>query len=86
MSKLAACLARIVWWWSLWFMRRPWMKRLQRGAMGLVPPPRRPRARDSFIRQNRFARRYGLITLTVSLNLLFASVLLTVCFQFALYL
>jgi hypothetical protein len=86
MSRFAAFLARLVWGWSLWLMRRPWMKRLQRGAENLVPERRRPSVRASTARQNRFARRYGLGILTVSINLLLASMALTACFYVALYL
>ncbi|MGV3618392.1 MAG: hypothetical protein ACO1SV_23955 [Fimbriimonas sp.] len=85
MSRLASILSRIVWWWALWLMRRSWMKRLQRRAENWLPERKRPAARASVLRQNRFARRYGLKILNVSISLVMASVLLTGCFHLALY-
>lgn len=85
MSRLAGILSRFVWWWSLWLMRRPWMKRLQRKAFNLLPERRRAASRASILRQNRFARRWGLPILNVAITLLLASAALTVCFQVALY-
>lgn len=80
MSRLAAALARYVWAWSLWLMRRPWMKALQRRGEGLLPEPWRAGARASHIRQNRLARRMGLPMITFAMNLILASVALTLCY------
>lgn len=85
MSRLAGILSRIVWWWSLWLMRRPWMKGLQRKAINLIPKHRRAKSRASILRQNRFARRWGLPVINLSITLLLASIVLSACFQVALY-
>lgn len=80
MIAIATQIARNVWSAMLWFMRRPWMRRLQRGSVKLLPEgPRRDRAWARIRRQERFARKYGLRILTwvvtaclVSIALLFA--------------
>jgi hypothetical protein len=61
----------------LWLMRRPWMKRLQRRWLLMVPEHKREAAWDSVVRQNWFARKYGLKMLTLSYNLLLGSILIT---------
>jgi hypothetical protein len=61
----------------LWMMRRPWMKRLQRAAEGLVPERKRERVKVSMNRQNRWARRVGLRLLTFSFNVLLGSMIVT---------
>jgi len=81
MSAIAKKLARVLWWYMLWFMRRPWMKRLQRHFFAPSLNGRVRQASESFKRQNRWARRWGLRMLTVSMNVLIASVLLTVIFE-----
>lgn len=86
MSALARLLARRLWWALLWLMRRPWMKRLHRATAAWLPEGARRRARRSIVRQNRLARRYGLMTLTFSFNLLLASLALTLTFMAALHL
>jgi len=77
MSMLARILARLLWANMLWTMRRPWMKRLQTASLNLFRGERRERARESLIRQNRWARRTGLTLLTFSFNMLLASMILT---------
>lgn len=77
MNTLARYLARLIWGNLLWTMRRPWMKRLQRAATSLVPAERRDRMRQSVIKQNKWARRYGFTLLAVSLNMLLASAIVT---------
>jgi uncharacterized membrane protein YdfJ with MMPL/SSD domain len=62
------------------------MKRLQRKAFNLVPERRRAASRASILRQNRFARRWGLSIINIAITFLLASAALTVCFQLALYL
>ena len=49
-------------------MRRPPVKRFRRGFTRFLPEAKRQRAWDSVRRQDRFARRYGLTVLTISLN------------------
>ncbi len=85
MSALAAWMARRLWTAMLWLLRRRWMKGLQRGSAQMLPPRMRQGARASIARQNRFARRYGLSMLTVSLNLLLASLALTLAYFVALH-
>jgi hypothetical protein len=65
-------------------MRRPWMSRLQRRSLLLFPAAARERTWKSMVRQNRFARRYGLRILVVAVNILLASIVITVCFLMAL--
>ena len=60
----------------LWVMRRDWMKRIQRGMFALIPATARASVYRRHVRQNRFARRYGLRILTMSLNLLLGTILL----------
>lgn len=77
MSAIAHWIARQLWWGMLWFMRRPWMKRLQRASTRIFGPAREARARESLKRQNAFALRYGLRILTVAVMVLLASALIT---------
>ncbi len=86
MSAIAKYLARHLWGAMLWLMRRPWIKFLQRKSWHIFPASMQPRARVSFNRQNRFARRYGLRMLTATISLFLASMAVTACFMFALYL
>jgi hypothetical protein len=84
MYWLAHRSARITWFWMLWFMRRPWIKNLQRKSVLLIPPAFRERAAASSQEQNEFARKYGLTILTYSFLVLYASLALTLCFQLVL--
>ncbi len=78
MNRIALFLARRLWWGMLWLMRRRWMRRLQRAAIDLSPEgPKRERARQSLLDQERLARRWGLPLLTFSLRMLMLSILLT---------
>jgi hypothetical protein len=77
MSAIAARLARVLWFYMLWLMRRPWMKALQRRSMGFFRVRENPRKWEHFKKQNRWARRWGLPMLVFSINLLLGSVLLT---------
>ena len=61
----------------LWLMRRRWIRRLQRGMIGAVPPAARPKFHAMFLAQERFARRHGLRTLTLVVGLFFVSVAFT---------
>ncbi len=70
----------------LWFMRRPWMKRLQRASTKWFGPEREAKAWESLKRQNAFALRYGLRILTFAINLLLASILITGSFYLLGYL
>jgi hypothetical protein len=86
MSRLADILARWLWAYSLWLIRRPWMKRLQRSALSLVPEGRRAASTEGIRRQNRFARRYGKRILSFAIACMLASLMLTFTFQLALLL
>lgn len=85
MSAIANWLARHTWYWMLYFMRRPWMKRLQHRWLRPVEGERYMRFPDKFIRQNRFARRFGLPLLTLTINLFLASVAITGAYFLAIY-
>jgi len=78
MSALADEMARLLWWYLLWLMRRPWMKRIQRRWLGWVRESRRQGAVKAVKSQNKLARRWGYKTLRLVMNLLLASVLVTV--------
>jgi hypothetical protein len=82
--RLARFLARRLWWGMLWYMRRPWMKYLQRRSIYLWPPSMREKAQRSFARQNNFARRHGLTLLTGAIGLFLASLTFTLTYQAAL--
>lgn len=60
----------------LWFMRRPWMKRLQLASTRWRGPEHERAMRDSLARQNAFARKIGLTIVTISINLLVGSVMI----------
>lgn len=67
MTPLADWLARRTWWACLWFIRRPWVRRLQRFSTDWRRnPDARARARAGLIRQEQFARRHGLRVLRVT--------------------
>ncbi|MBI1755666.1 MAG: hypothetical protein HYR64_00985 [Fimbriimonas ginsengisoli] len=80
MSKIAHRFARLVWYGCLWLMRRPWMKRLQRSSRRLFPPALQGRAQESLLRQNRFARRFGLRILTVLFTFMLGYMALVVAY------
>jgi hypothetical protein len=85
MSAVANYLARHCWYWMLYFMRRPWMKRLQRRWLQSVEGEPHKRFPDSFIKQNRFARRVGLRLLSFTITMFLASVFITGAYYLALY-
>ena len=70
----------------LWFLRRPPVKRFRARSHLLLPERARENARRNIVRQDRFARRYGLKVLTVSFFFLTASVLLSFTAMVALHL
>jgi hypothetical protein len=83
LNSVSTYLARQLWWWMLWLMRRPWMKRLQRASMRWAGSDRESRLRQSLIRQNAFARHVGLWVLTFSINLLLGSIVVIGAFAAA---
>ncbi|MFI5384666.1 MAG: hypothetical protein ACHQ50_00960 [Fimbriimonadales bacterium] len=80
MSDVARWLARIVWWSMMRFMRIPWVRRMRRRWLAIVPASTARR----MIRQDRFARRHGQAVLAFSLTLLLASMAITGCYFLAL--
>ena len=81
MSAFARYLARQLWWGMLWLMRRPAILRLQRASIAWLPAPAQARAVNSLHRQNRFARKYGLGSLTVMFNFLLASIAISATYE-----
>lgn len=60
----------------LWFMRRPWMKRLQLASTRWRGPKHEKAMLHSLARQNAFARKIGLPVVTMAINLLVGSVMI----------
>lgn len=68
-------------------MRRPFIKRLQRASLTWFKEgQKREKARQSMVKQERFARRYGLLVVTWSIRLMLLSLTLTWGFRLVLYL
>lgn len=65
----------------LWYMRRPMIRRMQRAAPRLLPERMRPRAREKYLAQERWARRYGLRVIHSMLLVLLISIGMTLIFQ-----
>jgi hypothetical protein len=63
--KVSRFLARIIWAWMLWLVRRPLMKRLQALSPMMLPKSMRARGIETMKRQNAFARKHGLTWLTM---------------------
>jgi hypothetical protein len=78
MFGLSHWVARRVWGFSLWLLRRRPLKRLRRSWVLLLPPRLREPAWRAHVRQDRFARRYGVPILTVSFVVFFASLIVAV--------
>lgn len=74
-----------MWFWMLHLMRRPWMRRLQAASIAWMPERGQVKARASLVRQNRWARRWGLPLLTFAVNVFLASVILTAVFYAVLW-
>lgn len=69
--------ARRIWWCMLWYMRRPFMRRMQRAAINLYRPEKREKARLTMIKQEKFARRIGLPVLRFVLKFFVLSVVIS---------
>lgn len=65
--------ARRLWYFLLWFMRRPVMRRAQRRMLSFLPEGRRDKALKNIHRQNDFARRIGLNLMRTMVSILFLS-------------
>ncbi len=74
-------LARQVWGGMLWIMRRPVIRRAQRGSVNLFPERMRPWARENYLSQERWARRYGLRLITLVVRLFVLSVAATAIYM-----
>lgn len=86
MNFLAVPLARMLWAGMLWFMRRRWMRRIQRNSVKLFPDgPNRDRAWKNFRSRERFARRYGLRILTFVINCCLYSIAILMIYSFLTY-
>ena len=83
MSALANDMARLLWWYMLWLMRRPWMKALQRRWLTWVRESRRENAKRAVKRQNAWARKWGLPLLRGAMTVLLISVLITITYLIA---
>lgn len=59
MIEIARWMGDRLWYLLLWIMRRPLIKRLERGSFRLMPGKWRSRAWENHKRQNAFARRWG---------------------------
>ncbi|QYK54086.1 MAG: hypothetical protein KF824_04120 [Fimbriimonadaceae bacterium] len=77
-------IARRIWWGMLWYMRRPFIRRLQRAAINLAKPEKREQARQTMIKQEKFARRIGLPLITFVVRFFFLSAALTYLTMFIL--
>ncbi len=76
MGWLGRTLARAVWAWMLWLMRRPPIKRTRRWVVAHAPS----RIAESIVRQDRLALRVGERLLTVVFNLVLLSLFLQACY------
>ena len=81
MSAIARWMARHLYFWCLWIAKHPAVHRIQRHMMGRMTPEKRRKAELNLYRQNRFARRIGLPMLTVMMNLILASIIISVVFR-----
>jgi len=86
MGWLAHWLADRTWACMLWLMRRPATKALRRQLLARFPAHRRDRISESWIRQDRFARRIGRRLLYWSFLALLASIAVTTTYLGALWL
>lgn len=85
MSAIARVLARWLWYWMLWLMRRPAVRRMQLRSAHVFGKGREAEVLASMRRQDRLARKYGLRIITVCTNVLVASVLVTGTYMLVLY-
>ena len=86
MLDIAKFLARRLWYGMLWLIRRPWVRRWQRASYRMLPPRIRDRAWQVHLKQERFARKWGLPTLTVAIAVLMFSIALTMVYWFVVWL
>jgi len=60
MGRLSYEIARFIWALLLWIIRRPTIKRIRQQLPNRLPGPMREGASDSMLRQDKFARKYGI--------------------------
>jgi hypothetical protein len=87
MSKLASWLARITWFWIIYWMRRPWMRRAHMAPLKWIQSEsKRAKFIASYQSQNKLARRIGLPMLRFIYLIFLAVMALQVAYSFAMYL
>ncbi len=86
MIGIAREMARATWAALLWWLRRPAVRWARRNWVRLLPARFRERALRSLYAHDRFARRYGVASLTAMFTLLLGSVLLSLAALFVTYL
>lgn len=86
MYRFARRIARILWWASLWLMRRRWIRKLQRASIRWLPPQQAEKARLNLVRQNALGRRIGLRLITVMVTLFLISLAIQLVYSSAIYL
>lgn len=69
----ASSIARLLWAWILWFMRRPTIKEARRRIPNWLPPSKRAAAWDRIRAQDRWAMKHGRRILTFAVNVLLIS-------------
>jgi hypothetical protein len=74
--SISEWLARRIWFAMLWWMRRPWLKRIRR-TLPFIPEHKRAEAWRRIKAQDAWARKHGLSIVTVAVNVMLASLLFT---------
>jgi hypothetical protein len=83
MRRTSVLVARSIWWSALWFIRWRPIRRMRRLSWAMLPEPHSSRVRRSITRQDRVARRYGLLFVTLcvqfTLSWMFLASVLLAC-------
>lgn len=77
LNPLAYWMARQTWGAILWWMRRPFIKRLRRNTPNLLPEHMRKRAWENMKAHDAWAMKHGVTLLTVAINIFMMSVVFT---------
>jgi hypothetical protein len=77
MTQCAHWLARHVWWFLLWFLRRPAIKLFRATAHQRLPKSMQAKAHRNVVEHDKFARKYGVQVLTIMFLILITSILLS---------
>jgi hypothetical protein len=84
MSRLATWLARLTWFWIIQWMRRPWMRRAHLAPLKWIHnESKRARFMQSYLKQNRLARKIGLPLLKTVYVVFFACFALQIAYSVA---